>query len=645
MNIDELLKAIEDIRRRHDVSDTVAIIQLLTERGLIGLAADIVDEILLKQNILRIPRLEAGMRNVCIFGRVELVKFFEKSGGKYWGLFVITDGLGRAYIYVPAKIKNTGILETITVGDIIIIKGADVSGRLKNRAHRVILREDATIRKVSEDYAARTIGRIPPPIRVLDVSDITGSTISENELIQVSGIVMSISESMASKNYGGNGSRKYVRLLIGSMRDFCKSRIPCLLFGEAVEVFKKSGIGPGDAIILRGVNIRIRGDRKYIVGGNLVVMEKQECPHTPPSSISDGGWWVFRLRAVSSPRIGTYTRDGLEHRYLTLLGSVNSEMVRLIVWNENMVDELSGIVSGSILDVFGQIRTGRDRREIHVHQNMGSVRIVRLGRVELRRPVMETPTTICRIENLSVNTYVNVILRIEEVHEIRSGNLVGVCVLSDGLRRIRMLIWDEKLLSNIKKYGCGWLVKIGNVRVVPDRSGRDKIVLSVTNKTSVEPIARNFDYWFDEEGVVSEPLSVIAETTVGDRVAIVGHVIRTEWIGLMHLCKKCGAFIVDPEEGICELGHVGEAISRKIVAVLLDDGFSSISVMIPYNILQEYTVANGSINVCGAKLRLYGVLRVDYSSGAPAKVFVAEKVGIGKYVEHLLGWLTRILRG
>ncbi|MEX0569432.1 MAG: hypothetical protein Q6363_009820, partial [Candidatus Njordarchaeota archaeon] len=180
------------------------------------------------------------------------------------------------------------------------------------------------------------------------------------------------------------------------------------------------------------------------------------------------------------------------------------------------------------------------------------------------------------------------------------------------------------------KVSINSLVKISNVRTARDRNDESKLILITTKRTNVEIIARNFD--FSKISLINmEEFGVIDDLSIGEKAIIAGTVVKIEWIGRISLCKKCGGLIVDSEKKICEMGHIGQVIEKEVVAIMLDNGFSQIMAVIPFDILPstivDYNKAEKYFeDMISSDICISGTLRIDYSSGIPIKMFIVDKI-------------------
>ena len=165
VSVSELDAMIEDIKKTHNVSDVVAVIQLLTRSGLIDIASDIVEELLFRTNICNICELKIGMRGVTIVGRVDLVKLFDEPKGKNVGLVVVYDDTGMAQVNVQADADMEDTLKLLRIGDIVIMKGINVIGRYKSGIYRLVATKGSLIRRVDDGYVRKLIGRVPKAIQ------------------------------------------------------------------------------------------------------------------------------------------------------------------------------------------------------------------------------------------------------------------------------------------------------------------------------------------------------------------------------------------------------------------------------------------------------------------------------------------------
>lgn len=635
IELNELDSLIEETKKKYGVNDTVAIIQIVTKKGLIDVAGDVIRDLILKENLIRISKLRVGMRGVTIIGRVEVIKIFEE-GAKFMAMMLLSDGVSLAQIYVPNTVGGAAI-NNIAINDVVIIIGVNVVTKLKSGIFKLTVSDDGEIMKLDPDKYKLLLDVLPPQVNILDVEDINGFIPSDKFMyFHVKGVLMKVFDSQSSF-----GSRRSIAILLGSLKTYCKDKILCVMYDRAIDEFRRNNFKVGDIVVMHGVFLKFRGDKKQIVARNMTTMEKESLISSSIDEIPEGGYSVFRLSIRSPPKIRIYSKLGEECRFATFLAEISSRViVRVVVWNEELLDIVNEVKSGDVIEIFGQVKSGMNFREIHVHRNIDRFEILERSGEERKATRNDILT---QISEFRLGMYVDIVLRLEEVKEIRSQKLAGVALLTDGNNNIRMLIWDEDLLDLLSNL-VGSLVIVKNVRVIKERDS-ENMILATTRYSEAFPLAKSFSYWLPKEYVKrTGRINLISYLVLNEPTFIYGEIVKIEWIGKMYFCGKCGGIIIDPEKRICEMGHVADVIDKNVVSLIIDDGFGETNAIVPSKDLGLLGGGTEEINdrLIGKSICLYGQVKLDYSTGVPTRIFLADKLYGLRKMEAYLGVLSNL---
>ncbi len=642
ISLDELDTKIKDVTRKHDVDEVVAVIHILTKEGLIEVARDIIEDLLLKRSVARLSDLKIGMKDMTIVGRLEILKVFESSD-KYYGVILISDGKTFGQIYIPKSLASI-VPEDLALNDIVLVTKVNVASILKNKVLRLYLSENGKIVKLSPDKAKEVMGTVPPPIHIYGVADLQSVDEGDSAYCHIRGILVRI---IGEKKFNNaKYSQENLLVLLGDIESFCTHRILCVLSGRAIDEFNKNKPLPGDIIVIHGAVVRKRESRSYVVARNMAVIEKMEPQPISPSEIMEGGMYLFRLYVRSYPRIRTYLKDSGEYRYATFLCSSESDQnVRVVVWNESLLEKVSNLKVGYMVRICGLVRKGTQVVEIHVHKNTGDISVISTE----EKPIFPmSKRAITSISDFKPNTFVNAILRLDDVKEIGSEKLAGIVTLTDGLDRIKMLVWDKDMISRFTNL-VGDLILVRNARVTVERDVGN-VILATTRKTEIIELAKDFKYWIPKEYLRKiGRFWMISDIELNVDCTISGTIVRLDWVGKMYFCKICGGLIVNPEKGICELGHVGDIVEKTVVSIIIDDGFGEINAIIPSSVLRVEEASTGlDASLLGTQVFLSGILKIDYSSGTPVKVFMVEKLeeenGIKFFLQKMIDYEKQLLQ-
>ncbi len=621
----ELDTLIDNIKRKHGVSEVVAIIQLLTKKGLMDVATDIIEELLLSSRVMRLSEVEVGMRAITIIGRVDVIKTYKNEKAKYGAILLVSDGATMAQIYIPRIDTILDDLEGLKIGDLVVVKNVNISGRFRSGILKAIVSNEGRIRRLDDESARKFVDSVPPPIRIIDISDLKKTSLEKFTYYHVRGVLMKV---ITDTRKEGLSKCKILRVLLGDVKNYCSDRVLCSFMDRAIGEYEKVRPKIGDIIIIHGAFLKEADGKLFVVARNISAVEKKTPPSVNIKDIQENGWWRFIIKIKSRPRIGTYTKNSTRHRYLFVTAEIETgEDIRLVVWNEDIVDLVADFGIGDKIGVFGQVRYGGGTWEVHIQPNMGHVELIEKASrgYETRwRPLAN------KISELSEGKIFDVILRVERIQKVSGEKLVGLAWLSDGENEIKFLMWDDGLVSRIED-AVKSLVKITNVKIVRDRRG-EGLVIMATRKTSVLELTGNYNFWgmegILEGGVTYRPIGGLG---IGDRARIWGVVTGVDWVGPVYFCGRCGGFIVDLEKRICEQGHKGDVVEKNIVSLSIDDGYSTIMAMVPLKLLIGKESADTNIDavegiLSGEEVCLEGILRLDYSSGKPVRVFVADKI-------------------
>ncbi len=618
--IGEVENLIRDIKERFGVSDDIAILEVISRYNIADEAIEIVKLIKLRQTLIQIKRIKSGMRNISVVGVVETIRFFNR--GKYIALILLTDNTGTAQVYVSKNIPDRQTLSKINVGSVVSLENVVCLGILSNSQPKLILTKYSSIHVIDKKLVEEFLNTKIPNVRLYDIRDIAFGHPSEDAYFHISAVYMGEkqkSESLASGKV----------ILLGSINDFCRTKIQCILRENAIHEFKKIDAKPGDIIIAHCVLIREFKNVRYIVARNLTIFHKKDPELTPPNVVGTGGWWKYNIIIQKPPRFGTYEKNGEINRYATLTGILpDGTKTRLLVWNEALLDLISDLKPGTELAVFGVVEI-TNQIKIHVHRRLGFIEVI--GKKHIPTTTIRTHQLITSFQDLRPNTNVDILCKIVALETIKSEKLYGVLRLYDGNKTIRMLVWDAETFKQAEECSDS-LVKITSIRVRRDRTRKQDLILLSTKFTTFKLIAKFFDYDTMESYKPIRKIKSLDSLSLGELAYVSGTITKVEWIGKMYFCKKCGSLIVDLEKKVCELGHIGYVDEKTVISATIDDGFSERSVIIPLaelrklGIIREGDIQAVTQRLIGKEMCLFGKLKIELSMSTPTKFFLGDKI-------------------
>ena len=621
-SLEEIESMIENIKENFGVSEDIALLEIISRHNIYDEAKDIVQLIRLRQTLLKIGKIKSGMRNISVVGVVETLKFFET--GKYQAIILLSDDTGRAQVYVPRKFNNIKQLMQINVGTIISLEDIACIGILSNNQPKLMLTESSSIRILEREFVENFIGIKLPDIKIYDIQEIIADPPSFNEYFHIRAVCMG----ERTKN---NSSVSEKLVLLGSIDDFCRTKLYCILRKAAIHEFNKIGAKPGDIITAHCVFLREADGKKYIVARNLTIFYKQNPKFVAPERVGNGGWWKYYARVKYPPKIGTYRKGEEINRYATLTAELeDGTQIRILVWNEDLLDLIAKIKPGAKIAIFGVIDI-TDIPKIHIQRRRGFIEILEEG-ISKESRAIPPHQLIIDFSELRPGIVADVICKITDAYTIRSEKLYGIVKLSDGKQEIKMLVWDKDSFEKIKPL-LNSLVRITSIRVRKDRIKEHKLVLFSTKSTKFVPIVSSFDYEAMEQYKPRQKFRTLESLSLGEPTYIYGTITKVEWIGKMYFCRKCGSLIVDLEKKVCEMGHVGFLREKNVVSAIIDDGFFERSVIIPLDELRrllpplKYEDIRGiTQELIGKELCLFGRLKIEISANIPMRFFLADHI-------------------
>ncbi|MCR8453403.1 MAG: hypothetical protein NDP13_00145 [Crenarchaeota archaeon] len=617
---DEIKSLIEEIKSRYRVDDDIAILEIISQYNLTDKVADLIKLLKIRRTLNKIKHIKSGARGISVLGIVESIRFFMQ--GSRLALILLTDDSGTAQAYILKSFPDVNLLPSIHIGSAIILENVKCSGILPNGQPRLIASKYSSIHLIDAKAAEELLNYKLPAIRLYDIQDILRKDIADRSYLHVIAIYMGEAEEKHPK--------QGKKILLGSLNDFCKTKVRCTLYGNATDEFTKIHAKPGDIIEAHCLFTRKFENTRRIIARNLTVFNRRDPEFVPPEVVGDRGWWKYSLVIRSPPRFGTYEKNGQTGRYAILVGNLqDGTRVRVLVWNENFLEDLARIRAEDRLTIFGMLEFSGDQLKIHVHRSSGYLEIASdegTPKLLVARPVVTS------FHAISQNTYVNVICKIVGAEEVKSRKLYGVLKLTDGTKTLKMLVWDSENFKHAKDY-LNALVKITNVRVERSKGDEDTLVLLSTPSTQFDVIAREFEYARAPSSNQVERVKTLDDLSLGKQSRIIGTVTGIEWIGKMQFCKKCGGLIINPAKQICEMGHSGYVDEKNVASITIDDGFSEKTGIVPISELKKLGITSNTIDtqlllqkLLGKELCLVGKLKIDLSTGIPTKLFFVDSI-------------------
>ncbi|MEX2690392.1 MAG: OB-fold nucleic acid binding domain-containing protein [Candidatus Njordarchaeum guaymaensis] len=600
ISIEELERRILEVKRNilGIASDKMAILYLLSQEG--SLDPEIIEKVTAQYAIMRLSELRPGMRGVSVLGRIIRITPLRQGKNTIFLDIIIEDNTGRAAITLFGSMTSIVKDLNLKVGTPILIKRGRV-GRALGSYIRIFVDEDTKIEVVESDRFKKLVLNLPPPRKILDVTELLNMVekLQSPETLDVDiiGRIAWIGDIKEFTKQDGRIFRNLTMLLLD--RKNPNDVLRAVLWGSSTEFPSILNIRKGDTIIIRGGRVKIN---EYKLASSSI-RNAVEVHLSGFSSIEKLAPEVFKLKdltagmrgvaiyvfAISPPRIGSFMRNEEERRYLTIDVADDTATMRMVVWNENLIDDLSSLTIGDKLWVYGNIKMGRgDLLEIHVPDN-GDIKVdppdfpLNLSWESVKSFIDQAikdigeRKLIQNFEEITLDSYFDIegYLEFIEKNPLDRGPIASL-ILSDGKNRIKALIWNENLADKIDKLSIGSKLHITNVKTPRDIKDRE-LVIHVGNRSDIEIVEESNSMTnkstFEPEKSI-ESFILLRDAPLGAIVKTFGNIIAIDDISFRKFCSKCNQLIIRSENGedICESGHISKGISKLTLILEIEDG-------------------------------------------------------------------------
>lgn len=638
ISLSQLEQEVERIGEELGIDVLASIVEFISRKNYAFKVSDLLEIIRIGSGLKRIKDLKAGLRGINIIGRVESIKRYD-SPSKLTAIILIFDGTGYAQVYVYGD-DELEILEKLVLGDIVVLENVLVSEIFRSGIPKILLTKNSSIKILAEDTIEKYFF-VVPKMEIYDINDLLSNkedflSMTQSAYYHVRGIYLGI----VGDETKGKFRERVVTIALGDINSFAQKKIYLLLRRGAIREFETLRIVPGMILYAHGVLIKKVSDKIFILARNLSSFEIKRLPYIKPALLEAGSYWGYIITPKSKVDVKEYSR-GVYARFLAVTDE--GDFIRVFVWHSGLARSLEDRELGEKLWIFGQIRRRGGVTEIHISEIYGAV-------VEITKEFLEVPQEsleylkIGMKKQVSIRTngliigfedlihhlggVIDVIAKIQDIRDIRSGKLIGIATISDGSKEVKVLIWDEEKLILLEN-NVNALAKITRLRVSRDKRNPENILLMMTSKTQVELLAKNFNYWLDEVNTdIYNQLLDEDKLALGEEIKIWGTIVKIEKIDQLYLCGVCGNLIVDYEKQVCELGHVGNVIMKEALFIVIDNGFFELRVILPMEFLN---VDNKDLyylieKFVGIDICVWGKLKIDLSSGEPQRIFLVSRI-------------------
>jgi len=548
--------------------------------------------------VIKIGDLKIGMRGANILGRIMRI-FPMAQKERVFRKILLQDDTGTALVLLFGKSLDKFNQMNLKVGDVILIKRIRVID-IRRNTFIVVAGDFSDIQIPSKTEYKDLINSCPEPKPVITVREayelLQMLNEDEWEEVDIHCIIGNIGN-VKTVNAGGR-IKKMLPLRIVDKEENISLR--AVAWGNTVNQFLSSEIRTGDEVIIRGAilkkrKVKIRDEEVILPSitlGAFSTVEKIGDTKSKISNLAPGMYVTVFGFAVSPPRIHVYEKNGEEHRMLSFNIADDTGKVRVIVWNEELIDYLSSISENTPVKVVGRVKEGLQGPEIHISRD-GSIEInpqdfplTTVPEVTIIEEEFKLPLIIDFAE-IAPKMKFNLECIIEETEEVvsqKENAPKAVAIVSDGKLRAKLLIWNDEIAKKISSL-IGKKVRF--INVTTPKQFTDEIVIYVGSKSRIE-LAEEIKE--ERKEIVEEAYEKEVETRIESikegTVALLAIVKDVIGIDLERRCRLCGSkMIVIEDTEICERGHMNSGIDCVVARILVDDGKNTIEAEIFSDVL------------------------------------------------------------
>ncbi len=604
VSMDELEEMLQKIKQEAPqlITDRIALLILMERKKIIN--QEILSKLLSEYAILRISDLQRGMRGINIFGRI--TRILKPIKGKQIDKVsvIIDDGTGRALISFEGRTANIFRKVGFDKGDLILIKNAYVSGFIRE-IPVVIADEKAEISYLDETDLPITLGisqvpYLPPPLSVSEFIKVAEEIVKEGKEFDLRGVLIAKYNEIKIRRRDGKVLRKRTYKFADELNE--DDTIIVVAWDSAIDRMDKFHLG--DILLLQGC-VAVKsvspsgGERIDIFIGNLSDIEKIGVKRKKISELIPKEKALIFGFNLSKPKIKEYhTEEGVTKKFLYTTIADETGIIRLVVWDENLVSKLENLKYADKLRVFGTVRESKLKTmglEIHVSKG-DEVILDPEDFPEISLNQIETLVMKKRIETKIIDDFdrlewgkkydIKAFLIDVKKTEREGSQLSGIIIIRDRKgKELKVMIWqNDMLFEKLEKVPKGSLILIKNIRTPKEDRGEGLTVLFGGEKTDIEIIELS-----EGKEEVLQDVILLREAKEESYEKVLGTIIDVTGYGFRTFCSVCNAPIIEKVNNkyICEFGHETEGRKELTLTLLMDDDLRSAEVFIRENVLRE----------------------------------------------------------
>jgi len=582
--LEKLEEEIKNIRGEASnlITERTALLILMDKYGIAD--PELIERITSEYAVIRIADLVPGMRKVTVLGRI--MRLLSEKREKSRIRLLLADGSGKALVYLQDRVAKIFSQLGLDVGDIVLLRRVDV-GRKIDDIITLYGGTETELTYVDETdlsyYPGQIVPSVPTPMSVAEARKI----ISEENVFEldVRGVFDKI---LDTKEFFKNNRRVILATISLIDEQDPNQNLLISLWGEHAEKVLRGDILPGDILVIRGVSRKKREIRgKEIIelsAGRLssISVIGQKTMKIREARDAINGKAVFYVIVYSNPSIRKYRRDDKVHRYMFFLVSDDTDRARVLIWDEEKIDELADLKKGDKLRIYGVIRESKLEKfpvEIHVSRFEHILKNPKdFPKFIIEEEIEEKKEEEVKEEIIEVFDKVGegehtIIATLKETGEIRkkNGSVLRYAKIRDKKgNQATVFIWNNQLFEKMRKIVAETPIVLRNVRK-PRKTKREEIVFFAGDESSVIELKPYYD---------AKLLRFIKPT--GNREKTIGTITEIIYVGNKKFCRECSAPIVEETNGnaICEQGHIGKPLEEFVIVFFLDDDVKKAEVIL-----------------------------------------------------------------